>query len=566
MIESPNLNLTIPIDLQGQREKKTRLLIIGLDGPSLEHILEFIQEGKLPQFKHLIENGVFGEMSCSPPINSIAGWTTLITGTNIGRHGIYNYGTFVKKDKFVMSDARLRGISPFWKILSDSGKKVIVLNFPGTYPVDLKDGIQIAGAPFVPLHCDSYTQPKYLTKELSSYGYTSAFLTRSGDDYFKKLDEVYFLAQCFIRRTNWDCFAVCFVEPDKFHSEFGNSRNEMEKFYLRLDNVVKSLTEDADEDTRIIICSDHGVTHCTNLACIERWLYKKKLLYLKSSWDVLKENYKQQWLREDLLGNLSYLMYKTLKFFQFILSGLHISFMFPAQFRDWIEAREREIDFDPIDWDRTLAYRTRIDGSSSNSGGIRLNLTSENENNLKNYESLREKIINSLRKMTDPGTGQFIVKGIYKREEIYNGRLVNRLPDIIFILNDNYKLQRFNPSEDSIRNPNFIVRYDRPKHSHSTKGIFVLHGKDIKKNFKIKLSNLDIAPTLLHIMEGKVPSYMEGRVLTEVFEDLFIKEHPIEIAEYEQDLFCEGEFDLTKARVMEKPLKRELMKKIYKEN
>jgi hypothetical protein len=51
---------------------------------------------------------------------------------------------------------------------------------------------------------------------------------------------------------------------------------------------------------------------------------------------------------------------------------------------------------------------------------------------------------------------------------------------------------------------------------HHPKGVLLLHGTLIRENIRIdQCDNLDIAPTLLRLLNQPIPSCMHGRVLEE---------------------------------------------------
>jgi len=64
---------------------------------------------------------------------------------------------------------------------------------------------------------------------------------------------------------------------------------------------------------------------------------------------------------------------------------------------------------------------------------------------------------------------------------------------------------------------------------HHLNGVLIAWGRPIKKGFKIQNASVfDITPTILALMGLPVPEDMDGRVLTEIFDPLFQKNHPIQ--------------------------------------
>lgn len=52
------------------------------------------------------------------------------------------------------------------------------------------------------------------------------------------------------------------------------------------------------------------------------------------------------------------------------------------------------------------------------------------------------------------------------------------------------------------------------------RGIFLAHGPGIKRDHTVTGARLiDVAPTIMHLFGATVPGYMDGRVLTDIWEE-----------------------------------------------
>ena len=52
---------------------------------------------------------------------------------------------------------------------------------------------------------------------------------------------------------------------------------------------------------------------------------------------------------------------------------------------------------------------------------------------------------------------------------------------------------------------------------HRQYGIFIAMGKDIKKNHQVQNAGItDIIPTVLYLFDKQIPTYMDGKVLTDM--------------------------------------------------
>jgi len=132
---------------------KKKVLVMGLDGASLPLIKSWASEGKLPNFKKILENGANGGLRSVIPPYTPPAWTSFMTGKNPGKHGIL---AFTRKNGSLVNALHRDG-KTLWRVLSDHGKQVVVINVPMTFPVERVNGVLISGY-MSPLD-DLYTYP-----------------------------------------------------------------------------------------------------------------------------------------------------------------------------------------------------------------------------------------------------------------------------------------------------------------------------------------------------------------------------------------------------------------------
>ncbi len=101
-----------------------KVAILGIDGGSLELIERWKDE--LPNFRRIMENGVYGELESTLPPVTCPAWPCMFTGKNPGKLGIYGFATARpdKEYKLQFSSSIDYHSSSLWKILNDYGKDV----------------------------------------------------------------------------------------------------------------------------------------------------------------------------------------------------------------------------------------------------------------------------------------------------------------------------------------------------------------------------------------------------------------------------------------------------------
>ncbi|HEM61767.1 MAG TPA: hypothetical protein ENO24_05715, partial [Chloroflexi bacterium] len=267
-------------------ETEKRILVIGLDGATFDLIKPWIAEARLPTLGRLMEEGVHGNLRSVPNLNSAPAWSSFATGTNPGKHGIFYFDERVPNTytKRYLNGSHRVGKS-FWKLLSDQGKTVCVINVPMTFPADELNGVMLAGLDSPGVQSEGFAYPPSILKELSSRvgdyiiepgipGYMKAgkkdqALARL----FEAVDKRLNYARYLLAKYPWQLFVVVFTATDAVQHFFWKDMDPRHpehdpqearvygdailKVYQRMDEVVLTLLQEARPSTTIIV-SDHG--------------------------------------------------------------------------------------------------------------------------------------------------------------------------------------------------------------------------------------------------------------------------------------------------------------------
>ena len=147
-----------------------RVIIIGLDGMDPELARGFMDEGKLPNFKRLSEEGTFSKLGTSYPSISPVAWSSFMTGVDPSHHNIFDFITrdpctyqpmltsaeigkaskVLPLGKYMIPLGKptmrlLRKSQPFWKILGKYGIFSSVIRVPITFPPEKFNGVLLSG-------------------------------------------------------------------------------------------------------------------------------------------------------------------------------------------------------------------------------------------------------------------------------------------------------------------------------------------------------------------------------------------------------------------------------------
>jgi len=139
------------------KSRYDKVLIIGIDAMDPKVTNKLISEGMLPNFLKLKEIGSFSKLKTVLPAESPVAWTTISTGTNPGKHGLFDFITrdpktyllevSITKQKSKYStkfESPMKGI-PFWRITSDAKIPTTIIRWPATFPPEKVSGVMLSG-------------------------------------------------------------------------------------------------------------------------------------------------------------------------------------------------------------------------------------------------------------------------------------------------------------------------------------------------------------------------------------------------------------------------------------
>ncbi len=479
-----------------------KVMVIGLDGATLDLIKPWAEEGVLPNFKKFIENGAFGNLKSTLPILSPPAWTSIVTGKNPGKHGIYEFWKWPSKEDPTLHpvNSKHRKSPAIWNILSKYGVKSIVINVPVTYPPEEINGIIVSGM-LTPSIKSDFTYPKEIKNMLLKRGYEigsdiqelsvnrlKTFL-KICQTTLKRAESAIFL----IQNYPWSFFFVVFRELDSIQHYFWDEKDLILKYYKILDDIIGRFLNFIDKNTTMIIVSDHGFGPVNKAIYINVWLNnigllkRKELFRSKSSLKILFN------IENKILEKL----YK--------LGAGKIINLIPTSIIRKIPT-SGNVKY-TIDFSETKAYCLSFNGQY---------LKIDNDQIYFKNKEIIDYLIRNLYEIIDTETKVKIIKRIIRREKIYWGPYLNKAPDLLIEMIKGYAISPsliHNKIFGSPLTGNLIRTGD-----HELNGIFMAYGPNIKNGLEIDAFVWDVTPTILQIMGFTATMDMDGKILKEIFQ------------------------------------------------
>jgi len=465
-----------------------KVIIIGID--SMDSILlnKFIEE--LPNFKQLKHECPNLYLKSVFPPDSDTAWASIYTGLNPAKHGVVNFVDPLQKSIHLQTkegEADLIRGNTLWDILTKHGYKSCILLPHIAYPPWDINGIMISRSRIkddvisIPEMPNSYNLnelnalkgvPKKDKNSLSRFIRSYKNLVNNETDLFIKM----------LRSSEWDIF-FCYssaldaiqhyfwdlCEDDKMQpNPFSNTIKE---FYMLYDSMVGKLISSINDNTTVIILSDHGHTG-----------RPKKNININR---ILKDN---NFIKQKTETSTGKIYRGVATIITEIICRYNLGWLVSKFFKIAPNANKL-YPKSPIDESSSLAYTTDLSGIKSYTyGGIIINRNMVRSTD--DVQNVRTAIINMLKKELKDK-----IDWITEREKMYTGKYINKYPDILLQLQQGYGIG--NKIDVPVISDAGISDIVPGSHRGDTPILFIHNSK--KKISRKDIELVDIAPTVLDL-------------------------------------------------------------------
>ena len=453
-----------------------KVLVIGLDCATSQVV--FDRKEELPVLGELIDNSIYGNLRSSDPPITIPAWMVMCTGKDPGKLGLYGFRhrkDFSYKDIWIATSYSIRE-KTVWDIIGEKDGQSCLVSIPPSYPPKPVNG-NLISCFITPGDDKDYTYPSDLRFELEEkfgpYVFDVVFRTDEKD---KLLEQTYEMTEKrfkvlnhLITKKPWDFFMFVEIGVDRVHHAFwkymdpshhlyekGNPyENVIIDYYKHVDGLIGELLSNVDQDTTVLVVSDHGAKSMKGAFCINEWLIEQGDLVVK-------------------------------------------------------EKPQSPISFDKVDvdWSRTKAW-----GWGGYYARIFLNVEGREAQGvikIEDYRSEREALIERLATIKGPDGEDWNTKII--KPQKYFQELNGDYPDLMIYFDDLY----WRSAGTLGHGTKYLLENDTGPDDavHAQDGIFILYDPKNRTSVRKDASILDIAPTILDEMGLAVPEDMRGNIIT----------------------------------------------------
>ena len=450
-----------------------KVFIIGLDSTPPEIL--FDQKEKFPNIKKLIENGLYGKLTSSHPPITIPAWMVMCTSKNPGRLGLYGFRhrkDYSYKDIWIATSQSIKE-KTVWDVLTEYKKTSCLVSIPPSYPPKTING-NLISCFITPDAEKDYTYPPELKYEIEEkfgpYKFDVKFRTNEKEklkeEIFQMTEQRFRVIKHLLQNKKWDFFMFVEIGVDRIQHAFWKymdkehhlyePNNKFETviidYYSFIDEKIGELLSLLDDNISVLVVSDHGAKRMKGAFCINEWLIKEGYLALKNR---------------------------------------------PSQV---ISLNDAEID-----WSKTKAwgwggYYARV---FLNVEGREISGTIKPEN----FEKEREELAQRIKEIKGPNGEKWETK-VFKPSDLYP-EYRGDYPDLMVYFDDLYWRSAGTLGHPTLYLPENDTGPDDAVHAQE--GIYIIYApwKNIKGKKDAHI--LDIAPTILNLMDIPIPEDMEGK-------------------------------------------------------
>lgn len=266
-----------------------KFVLIGFDSMTPQLLFEWVNE--LNTFRELMESSIYGRLKSTIPPITIPAWPSLTSGKDPGVLGCY--GLRNRKDYSYSNLSLVNSLfikeQHIWDILSKYNKRSIVISVPPSYPTKQINGFMVSCF-FTPNSKCQYTYPESLKYEVESIVGEYIFDIKNfrklpkdllEKEIYKMSEQRFKLTEYFLKNKEWDFFMMVDMGVDRVQHAFWDNKDIIKKYYKYLDVRLKGILELIDNNTAVMIASDHGAKDMRGGFCINDWLIKEGYLKLK---------------------------------------------------------------------------------------------------------------------------------------------------------------------------------------------------------------------------------------------------------------------------------------------
>jgi predicted AlkP superfamily phosphohydrolase/phosphomutase len=477
-----------------------RAFVLGFDGVPWDLVERWTDEGHLPNFQRLFEEGACGVLESTKPAHTALAWPSISTGVWPDDHGVYGFQDLQPNYTHEMNVSDNVRRPALWDHLDPA----VVANVPMTYPADDVDGEMVTGM-MTPRLDEGFASPSSLGDEIAAeipdyeigldWG---EYADREGEfveDLESLVENRRALLEKLEEREDWRLFFFVFTAPDRLQHLIWDEDVLLE-WYRTFDEILGDVMAYVEDRNAVLnVVSDHGFGRN------ERIVSAPALLEQEGYLERVEESGMRGVLaelginKENVLSKLERVGISEQMIVDYVPQG-------------FVNAAALQVPgehglFD-VDHSRTVAF-------AHGAGTIYVNDTERFEDGVvdpADVPAVKAELRDLFGDLTDPENGKEVFS-VFDGDDVFPRD--DRSPDLVLRGEGEYEVL-------SMLTEDVFVDATKKAAGHHEEGVYFAWGPSVEAGADVADATVvDVAPTLLHALDEPIPDYVDGRVLEEAF-------------------------------------------------
>lgn len=281
-----------------------KILVVGLDCASPEILLG---DDRLSNLRSLMENGCWGRLESVVPPITVPAWMCMATGKDPGSLGVYgfrNRSGFGYDDLSVVDSRSIRDLA-IWDQVAREGKRSVVIGVPPSFPPRKVNGVSVSCFMTPETGSHDYTWPPEARHEIDALvgeypvdvkGFRTDDKLWLRDQIIDMTHKHFEVVRHLLTTRDWEFFQFVEIGLDRMHHGFWKHhdpahvdhdpdspfRETIRDYYRLLDHELGEVLNLLDEETVVLVASDHGARSLDGGFCVNEWLIREGYLVLNT--------------------------------------------------------------------------------------------------------------------------------------------------------------------------------------------------------------------------------------------------------------------------------------------
>lgn len=495
---------------------RRKVLLIGMDGFTWTLGKTFMAEGVMPNLSKLVDGGCHGNLESVIPFSTAPAWTAFMTGCKPGKTGVFDFYGYDRQHKRIhLNSYNNIAVPTLWELADKAGKVVVSLNLPMTSPPPRVNGVIIPGITCPRLSRETVHPPqaydKYIRAE-PDYRIVDTVKVKTAKKFVdRQIATEQARCRVGLRLMNdfdWDIYCYQMQSTDHIQHDLWSALDESVpsycqenhqhclRFYRACDDIIGQLLDEAGRETLVLMASDHGFTRVENHVRLNAWLLKKGYIKVK-----LSRQDKVRKFKNDLKSHIPGVRWLAQRY---------------GELKQYCKGPNKTMfvrnPWTLLDMEHTSAFVINTMAAL-----VYLNGTAEQRTNL------ARKITAQLLEDMGPDSDCKVITRISDGDKVSLGLGLDEVPDLLV----EYRTGVFGHPEFYHASSNMPEIVSKPDMNdpmallgtHHRNGIYVAYAPGVIPGRTMDAKIIDVTPTVLGWLGLPVPNHMDGRVLSELFEN-----------------------------------------------